>query len=198
MLNRSIVVNNVEPSFLSMRAPMGIELHVGLRFSKQDSTPLDIAAILPVLALLPRSHGSVWAYDVEAVGGETGFGTVSIPGNALVDMAGYTLELYQRRPAEVPENPPVPNGMLAKGTLVLEGNSYVQYGPLGIHSVPVIQGAPGPMGPPGEQGTRGGIWTTGTGAPVTTGAEVNGDMYLDEVTGNVWRFSGTVWVLGTF
>ena len=196
MLNRTIVVNNVEPAILSMRTPMGIELNVGLKFLKQDATtPIDIATLLPQLAILPRSRGGIYAYDVEPVDGQLGLGTVNIPGTALIDMSGYTLELYQRREPTAPGDPKVATGLLAKGTMALEGKSYIQYGPLGMVNVPVVTGPPGPQG---EQGPRGATWTSGIGAPVVTGSEIADDMYLDTSTGNVWKFTGTAWTMGTF
>ena len=196
MLNRTIVINNVEPAILSMRAPMGIELNVGLKFLKQDATtPIDIATLLPQLAILPRSRGGIYAYEVEPVDGQLGLGTVNIPGTALIDMSGYTLELYQRRPATNPDDPKVATGLLAKGTMALEGKSYIQYGPLGMINTPVVTGPPGPQG---EQGPRGATWTSGIGAPVVTGSEIADDMYLDTSTGNVWKFTGTAWTMGTF
>ena len=53
---------------------------------------------------------------------------------------------------------------------------------------------PGPAGVPGSVGQRGSIWTTGSGPPSSSAASLTGDMYLNEATGDVWRFDGAVWV----
>lgn len=49
---------------------------------------------------------------------------------------------------------------------------------------------PGPVGPQGPRGSR---WTTGTGDPTVPGLVV-GDMYLDDVSGDVWAWDGLAWV----
>jgi hypothetical protein len=49
----------------------------------------------------------------------------------------------------------------------------------------------------GATGQRGSIWFTGTGPPAVTGMLI-GDMYLDEATGDVWRYDGALWLRGTF
>ena len=54
-------------------------------------------------------------------------------------------------------------------------------------------GPTGPRGPKGPQGTRGSIWKTGVGAPGVVGGELTDDMYLNVVTGDVYRFTGTSW-----
>ena len=208
MMNRTIVVNDVEPAVLSMRAPTGLEFILGIKFLKQNKDPIDLATLLPQLVLLPRSTGGVFATDVVTVDGQLGYGKAQIPATALVDRAGYNLELYQRVPAIAPEDPPYPTGLLAKGALILEGSSYQGWSPLAPIIVPVITGPQGPQGAPGAdstvpgpvgpKGQRGSIWTTGVGNPVATGSEVEGDMYLDEGNGNVWRWSGGAWALGVF
>ena len=55
-------------------------------------------------------------------------------------------------------------------------------------------GPPGPEGPAGiagPTGQRGSIWLTGTTDPDQPG-EVEGDMWLDTTTGNVWRWDQSV------
>lgn len=205
MTARTIVLNPVEPALLSIRAALGVDLDLDLTFLAQNRSPVDPTPLLPQLALLPRSSRQVFAYDVEITGPANGTGTVSVPGTALVDANGYNLELYQRRAAQASGDPAVPVGLLAKGVLRLEGSAYMQMGPLGMINVPVVVGPPGPQGAqgaastiPGPAGQRGSIWTTGSGAPTVTGSELSGDMYLDEVTGDVWRFDGAAWARGSF
>lgn len=212
-IQRAVYLNPVEPTILSLRTPMGVDLDLDITFLKQNSDPVDPFSLLPQFALLPRSRGGVYAYDVEPIPGRVA-GNVKVPGTALIDTSGYSIELYQRRPAQNPVDPPVPSGLLAKGVLRLEGSAHQQFGPLGMIAVPVIvgpQGQPGPEGPPGiqgeagadslvpgPQGLRGSIWTTGPGEPVATGNEIPGDMWLNETNGDVWRFNGSTWMRGTF
>ena len=49
---------------------------------------------------------------------------------------------------------------------------------------------PGPMGPAGTRGSR---WFTGDGAPVLTTGLLLGDMYLDNISGDVWVWDGDSW-----
>ena len=50
-----------------------------------------------------------------------------------------------------------------------------------------VSDTPGPTGAPGQ---RGSIWTTGAGPPSPDTASITGDMYLNETTGDVWRYDG--------
>ncbi len=50
-----------------------------------------------------------------------------------------------------------------------------------------LVGEAGDDGDDGDDGTDGTVWTTGSGAPIATAAV--GDLYLDSVTGDVWRYS---------
>lgn len=207
MIHRTVFLNAIEPALLSLRCPLGVDLDLGLSFIRQDSSQVDADTLLPQLALLPRSATGIFSRDVDSTG------RVSIPGPALLDVNGYNLELYQRRPAVLPNNPPVPIGLLAKGVLRLEGSAYVSRGPLSPVTFPTVVGPPGPQGPQGgqgeqglqgkqgiqgETGKRGSVWTTGSGAPEVTGSEFSGDMYLDESNGDVWRFDGEAWQRGAF
>lgn len=56
-------------------------------------------------------------------------------------------------------------------------------------------GPTGPVGPKGPTGVRGSTWKTGVGAPGVVGGELTDDMYLNVVTGDVYRFTGTSWGL---
>jgi hypothetical protein len=204
MTARTIVLNPVEPAFLSMRSALGVNLDLDLTFLSQAKAPVDPTPLKPQLALLPRSGRQVFAYDVEITGPANGLGNVQVPGTALIDPAGYSLELYQRRAAVTPGDPPVPVGLLAKGVLRLEGSAFFSWGPLGMMSVPVITGPPGPQGPPGigqqgdpgTPGRRGSKWTTGFGPPSTPPPldTLANDMYLDEANGDVWQYNGVDWV----
>jgi hypothetical protein len=63
-------------------------------------------------------------------------------------------------------------------------------------------GPAGPMGPRGEQGVqgvRGSRWYTGAGVPAAVpDPRIEGDMWLDETTGGVWRWSEATGTWGAF
>lgn len=202
---RTIVLNPIEPALLSVRSGLGIDLDLGLTFLSQARTPVDPTPLRAQLVLLPRSGYGMSPYDVTVLSVDGGTASVTVPGVTLIDANGYNLELYQRRAAANPDDPPVAIGLLAKGVLRLEGSAYTSWGPLSPINVPVVVGPAGPPGAqgaastvPGPAGQRGSIWTTGSGAPAVTGSELSGDMYLDEVTGDVWRFDGAAWARGSF
>lgn len=203
MAVRTLVLNPVEPVLLSLRAPLGVDLDLNVTFLAQNTAPVDPNTLMPQLALLPRTMGGVFGYDLDTISPAQGIGHVLVPGSALTDRNGYNLELYQRRPAVAEGDPPVATGLLAKGVLRLDGAAYQQLGPFYMINVPVTVGPAGPQGIQGEQGQpgtvgqRGSIWTTGSGAPIAMGGELPGDMYLQD-NGDVWRFDGATWAKGTF
>jgi hypothetical protein len=202
---RTIVLNPIEPALLSLRSALGVDLDLSISFKKQDQTPVDPTPLQPQLALLPRSRLGVYPYDITASDPANGVGTVSVPGTVLIDPNGYNIELYQRRTATNPSDPPVAVGLLAKGVLRLEGSAYMQTGPLSMINIPVVVGPPGPQGIPGvgiqgipgPAGPRGSWWTTGNGPPTATVAQT-GDLYLDELTADVWKWDGSAWTMGSF
>jgi len=169
MTARTVYLSPLEPDLLSARSAMGCDLDLVLTFLRQDGSVVDPATLLPQLALMPRSRPLVSAYDVDAAG------AVTVPGAVLNDVTGYTLELYQRRAADNPDDPPVPVGLLAKGVLRLDGSAYFTQGPLGPLTFPTVIGPAGPQGPAGADGRQGvdgapgpaNVLTVGT---VTTGA----------------------------
>jgi hypothetical protein len=194
-MNRVITLSGIEPAPLSIRHPLGINLDLRLTMQDQNGTPVDPTPLYPQAVLLPRSKGGVYPYDLTVTDAANGIASLNVPGTALTDFWGYGLELYTRRLNEAPDDPPIPTGLAAKGVLMMEGSSYMSSGPLGLINIPVVTG---PQGPIGETGARGSIWTTGSGAPTATGSEQAGDMYLDEANGDVWRYDGAVWQLGSF
>lgn len=198
MLNRTIVINPIEPALLSVRSPFGVALDLSLFFQSQQLIAVNPDTLMPQLALMPRSAGGIFATDVETTSAEAGIASVTVPGPVLTDPAGFTIELYQRRAAANPDDPPVPTGLLAKGVLALDGSAYSGSSVLAPITVPVVVGPVGPMGPQGEPGTRGSIWFTGDGDPTGTAGFIDGDMYLNNLNGDVWRFNGEAWMLGSF
>ena len=200
-----INLSPVEPAQLSFRHPLGTTLDLKLTIRDWTGEAVDPATILPQFCLLPRSQGGVYAYDMEPHDATNGIVRVEINGTALADMSGYGIEVYSRmvNPDGVPDDPRVPVALIASGTMAMQGSAHQRTGPLGMIPVPTVIGPAGPTGPTGatgptgSTGQRGSVWTTGTGAPTSTDA-LAGDMYLDEATGNVWRFDNGVWLKGSF
>lgn len=202
MTSAVVNVSPIEPSPLSIRHPLGTDLNLSLFFHDQQDGDIDPTPLYPQLALMPRSRGGMYAYAMETSPTEA---SVTIPGAALLDPHGYSIELYQRQENEVPGDPPVPVALLATGVLALQGRAYTRMGPLGMIEVPVVTGPPGPQGEPGPQGiegqpgldgepgVRGSVWTTGPSTPIILGGEMDGDMYLNESNGDVWRFEAGSW-----
>jgi hypothetical protein len=168
MTIRTVFLSPIEPALLSVRAAMGCDLDLTFVFRRQDEQIIDPASLQAQLTLLPRSRAVVGAYDVDDVG------HVTVPGATLNDVNGYTLELYQRRTADNPEDPPVPVGLLAKGVLRLEGSAYWTQGPLGPITVPTIIGPAGPAGADGRQGIDGSTGPTGPANVLTVGTVTTG------------------------
>jgi len=197
-MNRTITVTDVEPAMLSIRHPLGIDLDLRLTMKKQDGSPID--PTLSQIVLMPRSLGGFLPFDMDPYDVPNGVASVMVPGSALTDVLGYGIELYRRKPNPISMNPPVPIQLAATGTLVTQGSAY-QKSSLSETVLPTVMGPPGPPGPAGDagdQGQRGSIWTTGAGAPTPTGSEITGDMYLDEATGDVYRYANGMWTRGTF
>lgn len=194
-MQRTLTLNDYEPVPLSLRVPLGIELTLDLLLRDRANEPVNPDNVRPQLMLTARTGGTIFGYDMETYDAVNGIARAFIPGGALTDRNGYALELYARRAAVEPTDPPVPMAMMARGVVVLDGLAYTQLGPFANIPVPVVVG---PAGPPGPTGPRGSVWTTGVGAPSITGGEANGDMYLDEASGDVWRFDGGIWTMGTF
>lgn len=149
---KNVIINPVEPSPLSIRAATGVPLNVVLTFFDLTMTPVDPTPYLPQLALMPRSILRVSAYDLDTVDAGAGTCSAEVPGTFLNDVNGYNVEVYSRRTADNPDDPPVPVKLLAKGVLRLEGSAYMVGGPLGMIAVPVVVGPQGPVGPQGETG----------------------------------------------
>lgn len=63
-------------------------------------------------------------------------------------------------------------------------------GPAGAAGPVGPAGAAGPVGPTGPSGEK---WFTGSGNPVAVSGAVNGDWYLDSVTGNYWELVTGAW-----
>jgi hypothetical protein len=155
----------------------------------------EIAYLYPQLVLRPFTQPYVHAYDIEIDDPTGASGLATVPGVVMNDRFG--VEVYTRTALGAPME------MIASGRIDLTGYGYRSSGPLGPASYPTgpsgpagPAGATGEQGPTGEQGLRGSRWYTGAGAPsvsVPPGERVEGDMYLDELTADVWRWDGAAW-----
>lgn len=144
-----------------------------------------IVDLYPQLVLKPFTQPMMFAYDI-VINDPTGSsGIATIPGNVINERCN--VEVYTRNMLGQPQR------MIAAGRVDLSGNAYIASGPLGPASYP--QGPAGPTGPQGATGAtgvRGSRWYTGLGPPLTSPVDgVDGDMYLDESNGDVWRWSDT-------
>jgi hypothetical protein len=198
-MNRTITVTGIEPAPLSIRHPLGINLDLTIRMTRQNGNPVD--PTLAQFVLLPRSRGGFVPFDMDAIDVANGIAGVEVPGSALTDFAGYGLELYLRKEADDPANPPVPTWLAATGVLRTQGSAY-QQSSLAETTLPTVVGPMGPKGDPGDPGgppgQRGSLWFTGTGAPGVIDGVLPADMYLDEGNGDVYRYDGVTWVRGSF
>lgn len=145
----------------------------------------NIVDLFPQMVLRPFTRFDVHAYDI-VINDPTGAsGIATVPGSVMNDR--FSVEVYSRNSIGQPQR------MLAVGKVDLTGHAYQSSGPLSPASYSTgPEGPAGAIGPPGLQGdpgVRGSRWYTGAGSPVTVpDARVDGDMYLDETTGDVWRW----------
>jgi hypothetical protein len=151
---------------------------------------VEIKDLNPQLVMRPFTSSGAFGYDiiVNDVTGASGIAT--IPGSAMNDR--FNIEVYTRNELLQPQD------LLACGRIDLTGYGYAIYGPLAPASYSLGPTGPaGPMGPrgvQGDQGLRGSRWYTGAGAPgIVPDTRIEGDMWLDETTGDVWRWSSGAW-----
>ena len=149
-----------------------------------------IVALSPQLVLRPQLTFDIHAYDITIDDPTGAAGVAIIPGSVMVDR--FRIEVYERNSIGQPQR------MLAAGRVAISGEAYTSSSPLSPASY--SQGPAGPAGPPGPpgtggtgDGTRGSRWYTGAGPPGLgiPDTRVEGDMYLDENTGDVYRWDAT-------
>jgi hypothetical protein len=147
----------------------------------------NIANFYPQLVLRPFTTLMAHAYDIEIDDPTGASGLATVPGVVMNEL--FNVEVYTRNDIGQPQR------MIAVGRIDLTGYAYRSSGPLGPASYPT--GPAGPAGAPGvagASGVRGSRWYTGAGVPTAIPDErVEGDMYLDETNGDVWRWDGAVW-----
>lgn len=163
----------------------GMPGDIRIDFRTQSNQPYtEIAGLNPQLVLKPFHMPVANAYDIVIDDPTQASGLATIPGPVMNDR--FRVEVYTRNASGNPQR------MIAAGRVDLSGDAYQTYGPLSPASYPAgPAGPPGPMGPAGLPGVRGSRWYTGAGAPASVpGTRVDGDMWLDEATGDVWRWDG--------
>jgi hypothetical protein len=187
-----IYVDPVGPAPIGFAQAAGMPGDIRIDFKTQSNMAYpNVASLYPQLVLRPFTQPSIFAYDI-AINDPTGAsGIATVPGSVMNDR--FSAEVYARNSLGQPQR------LLAYGRVDLNGYAYVQSGPLGPASY--AQGPAGPagetgaVGAPGDPGVRGSRWYTGPGAPsAVPDARVTGDMWLDETTGNVWRWDGVAFV----
>ena len=133
----------------------------------------------------------IYAYDVATYDAVNGIGRVQVPGMAIRDANGYSLELFQRMEA-VDADRPARTDRRARHRV--DGRASRRSTSRSARSLgSACQWSPGLLdrpGPAGPIGVRGSLWSSAPGVPTSTEALV-GDMYLDETNGDVYRFEAT-------
>jgi len=199
MHTATIYVNPALPDNIGFAQAAGVPGDVRFYFKALSGLPYaGIADLNPQLVMRPFTSGGIYGYDivVNDVTGASGIAT--IPASVMNDR--FSIEVYTRNDELQPQD------MLACGRIDLTGYGYTQYGPLAPASYSTgpagpagVQGSTGATGPQGVQGVRGSRWYTGPGAPVTVpDTRIDGDMWLDETSGDVWRWNDAARSWGAF
>jgi hypothetical protein len=181
------------------RAPLGFAEALGMpgyfyfTFRDQNNNPKQsIVNWFPQMVLRPFHSSGAFAYDIDIVDPTEALGAAFVPASSMND--SFHVELYNRNSAHG-----APQIMFAYGRYEPDGYGYRNTGPLGPATFqtgpsgpagPV--GATGEQGPQGDPGLRGSRWYTGPGAPsasVPPGNRVDGDMWLNETNGDVYRWN---------
>jgi hypothetical protein len=196
MHQATIYVNPTLPDEIGFSQAMGVPGDVRFYFKSPDGTPyVEIADLNPQLVMRPFTSSGIFGYDINVNDVVGASGIATIPGSAMNDR--FNIEVYTRNADKQPLD------LLACGRVDLTGYGYAIFGPLSPASYSVGPSGPaGPMGPRGVQGEqgiqgiRGSRWYTGMGDPnvaVIPDARIEGDMWLDEASGDVWRWSSGAW-----
>jgi hypothetical protein len=186
MHTSTIYVNPTMPDDIGFSQAAGTPGDVRFYFKRPDGLPYEeIADLNPQLVMRPFTGGGAFGYDIDIhdVSGASGIATV--PASVMNDR--FNIEVYTRNSLLQPQD------MLACGRVDLTGYGYAVYGPLAPASYSTGPAGPagpqGVAGPVGDQGVRGSRWYTGPGAPgAVPDVRVEGDMWLNETNGDVWRW----------
>ena len=191
MHQSTIYVNPTLPDNIGFAQAAGMPGDVRFYFKAPNGLPYaEIAGLNPQLVMRPFTSGAISGYDITVDDPAGASGLAVIPASVMNDR--FNIEVYTRN------NLLQPQDLLACGRIDLTGYGYIAYSPLAPASYSAgPAGPPGPAGATGavgEQGVRGSRWYTGAGAPgAVPDVRIEGDMYLDESTGDVWRWSGGTW-----
>jgi hypothetical protein len=190
MHSTTIYVNPTLPDDIGFAQGAGTPGDVRFYFKALDGLPyVEIADLNPQLVLRPFTGFGASGYDININDVTGASGIATIPASVMNDR--FNIEVYTRNSELQPQD------LLACGRIDLTGYGYAIYGPLAPASYSTGPAGPaGPMGPRGVQGdagipgVRGSRWYTGAGAPAAVpDVRIEGDMWLDESNGDVWRWS---------
>jgi hypothetical protein len=187
MHTATIYVNPTLPDEIGFAQAAGMPGDVRFYFKGLDGTPYaDIATLNPQLVMRPFTSSCIYGYDIDVHDVSGASGIAVLPASMMNDK--FNIEVYTRNDQLQPQD------MIACGRIDLTGYGYMIYSPLAPASYSVGPTGPaGPIGPrgvQGDQGLRGSRWYTGAGPPgAVPDARIEGDMWLDETTGDVWRWS---------
>ena len=187
-----IYIDPVGPAPVGFTQAAGMPGDIKFDFKTQGNLAYaGIENLYPQLVLRPFTTTALHAYDIEINDPTGASGIATIPGNTINDRC--SVEVYTRNSIGQPQR------MIAVGKIDINGYSYGAVGPLSPATYGI--GPAGPAGPPGadgvhgDPGERGSHWYTGAGAPgAIPETRVEGDMYLDESNGDVWRWDGATWM----
>lgn len=196
MHHATIFIQPVGAAPIGFAQATGMPGDIRVNFKTQSNLAYpNIADEYPQLVLRPFTKSGAYGYDIDIDDPTGASGLAVVPGIVMNDR--FAVEVYTRTIEGVPKR------MIACGRVDLTGYAYQYSGPLGPVTVPAgpagPPGPPGLTGAPGAEGVRGSRWYTGAGAP-TLPAEgrVEGDMWLDETNGDVWRWDGTTLMWARF
>jgi hypothetical protein len=191
MHQSTIYVNPTLPDEIGFSQAAGVPGDVRFYFKTSDGLPyVEIADLHPQLVMRPFTSSTAYGYDIDIYDVTGASGNATIPASVMNDR--FNIEVYTRNDQLQPQD------LLACGRIDLTGYGYAVYGPLAPASYSTGPSGPaGPMGPrgvQGDQGLRGSRWYTGPGGPVNVpDMRIEGDMWLDESTGDVWRWADGTW-----
>lgn len=139
-MKRTVVINEIEPSPLSLRAAVGLATVIDFRFRDQDDKPytIDLAAQIKIQG---RTGGETQMYPVPATDRLNGKARAVIPAGVLTDPNGYMIRLvgtYDGAPMmfasgtiipyPVEANEAVPEDTIDQVDIVIErGTDYILY-----------------------------------------------------------------------
>jgi hypothetical protein len=200
MHTATIYVNPTLPDEIGFAQAAGVPGDVRFYFKDPSGLPYaDIVNLNPQLVMRPFTAGSIYGYDIDINDVTGASGIATIPASVMNDR--FNIEVYTRNDQLQPQD------LLACGRIDLTGYGYMVYGPLAPASYstgPVgpagAQGPRGVQGDIGAPGVRGSRWYTGLGAPgpAVPDQRIDGDMWLDESNGDVWRWDDGTRSWGAF